>query len=258
MTTRRKPRNRSRVRRDMSHHLASKDRAMRRLRANLPASQAASDRNYQAAPARDDRCRSAGLFGRQPDLRRGPGPLSPPLRGKAAGRRARRAVGTRQAGSRRFREKGASTVQASAVALLERNLTFGERVADKVATFGGSWTLHPHLPRHPGRLDGAQRRQPFIAAFRPLSFHPAQPRPLLHRGPAGAGHHDEPAPPGGKGPAALGKRLQDQPARPSSKSGSCTRRSTTRWPTSGSGWRKCSRSRSNCWSGMRVCGRRID
>jgi uncharacterized membrane protein len=38
-------------------------------------------------------------------------------------------------------EKGASTVQTSASDLLERNPTFGERVADKVATFGGSWTF---------------------------------------------------------------------------------------------------------------------
>jgi uncharacterized membrane protein len=38
-------------------------------------------------------------------------------------------------------EKGASTVQTSASNLLERNPTFGERVADKVATFGGSWTF---------------------------------------------------------------------------------------------------------------------
>ena len=38
-------------------------------------------------------------------------------------------------------EKGASTVQTSATDLLERNPTFGERIADKVATFGGSWTF---------------------------------------------------------------------------------------------------------------------
>ncbi|MGK6311905.1 DUF1003 domain-containing protein [Neorhizobium sp. DT-125] len=38
-------------------------------------------------------------------------------------------------------EKGASTVQSSAANLLDRNATFGERVADKVASFGGSWTF---------------------------------------------------------------------------------------------------------------------
>lgn len=37
-------------------------------------------------------------------------------------------------------EKGASTVQAGAV-IFDRNLTFGERIADKVASFGGSWTF---------------------------------------------------------------------------------------------------------------------
>lgn len=38
-------------------------------------------------------------------------------------------------------EKGASTVQTSAANALERKSTFGERVADKVAVFGGSWTF---------------------------------------------------------------------------------------------------------------------
>ncbi|MFB9947361.1 DUF1003 domain-containing protein [Rhizobium puerariae] len=38
-------------------------------------------------------------------------------------------------------EKGVSTVQASAVAMRDSGPTFGERVADKVASFGGSWTF---------------------------------------------------------------------------------------------------------------------
>jgi len=38
-------------------------------------------------------------------------------------------------------ERGASTVQASAATMLERKPTFGERVADKVASFGSSWTF---------------------------------------------------------------------------------------------------------------------
>jgi len=38
-------------------------------------------------------------------------------------------------------EKGALTVQNSAANIMEHNPTFGERVADKVATFGGSWTF---------------------------------------------------------------------------------------------------------------------
>ncbi|WP_117191887.1 DUF1003 domain-containing protein [Rhizobium terrae] len=38
-------------------------------------------------------------------------------------------------------EKGASTVQTSAANMLDRNPTFGERVADHVASFGGSWTF---------------------------------------------------------------------------------------------------------------------
>lgn len=38
-------------------------------------------------------------------------------------------------------EKGASTVQAVAANKLDRKPTLGERVADKVASFGGSWTF---------------------------------------------------------------------------------------------------------------------
>ena len=37
-------------------------------------------------------------------------------------------------------EKGASTVQAGAT-IFDRDITFGERVADHVASFGGSWTF---------------------------------------------------------------------------------------------------------------------
>jgi uncharacterized membrane protein len=38
-------------------------------------------------------------------------------------------------------EKGTLTVQASAEIVADRRPTFGERVADKVASFGGSWTF---------------------------------------------------------------------------------------------------------------------
>jgi uncharacterized membrane protein len=38
-------------------------------------------------------------------------------------------------------ETGTLTVQASAGTLLEGNPRFGERIADKVASFGGSWTF---------------------------------------------------------------------------------------------------------------------
>jgi uncharacterized membrane protein len=38
-------------------------------------------------------------------------------------------------------EKGSLTVQTSAADVVDRKLSFGERVADKVASFGGSWTF---------------------------------------------------------------------------------------------------------------------
>jgi uncharacterized membrane protein len=38
-------------------------------------------------------------------------------------------------------EKGTLTVQASADSVMENRASFGERVADKVASFGGSWTF---------------------------------------------------------------------------------------------------------------------
>ena len=46
----------------------------------------------------------------------------------------------------------------------EKELTFGERLSDRIASFGGSWTLHHHLRRGALRLDRDQRRRPRRAA----------------------------------------------------------------------------------------------
>ena len=80
--------------------------------------------------------------------------------------------------------------------LIEEKYTFGERIADKVASFGGSWTfiivfgivlVDLRLPSTfccEGKVVGS------------LSLHPAQPLPLHAGRHPGAGDHDESEPPG--------------------------------------------------------------
>ena len=41
--------------------------------------------------------------------------------------------------------------------MIEEKMTFGERIADGVARFGGSWTLHHHVQRVAGGLHRDQR-----------------------------------------------------------------------------------------------------
>jgi CRP/FNR family cyclic AMP-dependent transcriptional regulator len=61
--------------------------------------------------------------------------------------------------------------------MIDEAETFGERVADGVARFGGSWN--------------------FI-----ITFHPAESLPVDAGGDPGSGDHDEPEPPGHEGPPA--------------------------------------------------------
>ena len=89
--------------------------------------------------------------------------------------------------------------------------TFGERLSDHLASFGGSWTfiiiffvmLIAWMAFNAVLIE--QER------FRPLSLHPAQSGAVVPRGHSGADHHDEPEAAGGEGPAAVGERLPGQP-----------------------------------------------
>ena len=92
----------------------------------------------------------------------------------------------------------------------QQKLSFGERLADRIADFGGSWTfilLFGGLILVWVLVNTCS----CCAAVRSLPVHPAQPGAVLPRRGAGAGHHDEPEPPGGERPAALGERLPGQP-----------------------------------------------
>jgi CRP-like cAMP-binding protein len=85
--------------------------------------------------------------------------------------------------------------------VIEKEATFGERVSDSVARFGGSWvfiitflilsTIYIAI-------------NIFSAAVRlgSLSVHSSQSFPFDARGHSGSGDHDEPEPPGHERPAA--------------------------------------------------------
>jgi hypothetical protein len=85
----------------------------------------------------------------------------------------------------------------------DSQMTLGQRVADRVAGFGGSWTFIPSFGTvlvgwipltsagSPSHLRGS------APAVRSVSLHPAQPRALVPGRIAGAGDHDEPEPAGG-------------------------------------------------------------
>ena len=88
--------------------------------------------------------------------------------------------------------------------------TFGERLSDHLASFGGSWTfiiiffviLVIWMAFNAVIIE--QDR------FDPYPLHPAQPRPVVSGRHSGADHHDEPEASGGEGPPAVGERLPGQ------------------------------------------------
>ena len=106
--------------------------------------------------------------------------------------------------------------------------TFGERMSDRLASFGGSWTFIGAVLRDPAcsgwPSTSRWSRKPSsiripsscsIWCCRARAAHP------------GADHHDEPEAAGGEGSPAVGERLSGRTSRPSSRSATCTRRSIT-------------------------------
>ena len=73
----------------------------------------------------------------------------------------------------------------------DQQLTFGQRTADKVATFGGSWTFIGLFLLFM-LVDGHQYRN--RREVRSVPVHPAQPDPVVPRGTSGTRDHDEPKP----------------------------------------------------------------
>ncbi len=96
--------------------------------------------------------------------------------------------------------------------LIETEATFGERIADAVARFGGSWafiiSFLAVLVVYASINIGLRQ-----VGLGSLSLHPAE-FVSFHAGRySGAGDHDEPEPPGHQGPAAWRAGLRCQPAR---------------------------------------------
>ena len=85
--------------------------------------------------------------------------------------------------------------------VIEEESTLGERIADSVARFGGSWAFIISFLACAGRL---QRRQCSAGAtgLGSISVHPAQSVSVNAGRASGAGDHDEPEPAGHERPAA--------------------------------------------------------
>src|SRR6266446_1786312 len=81
--------------------------------------------------------------------------------------------------------------------------TLGDRLADRVASFGGSWTFSPVSCRA-DRLDRFQQRRPSMAGRTIRSLPLYLPQPLsFHAGrAAGSDHLDVPEPPGSARPSS--------------------------------------------------------
>ena len=85
--------------------------------------------------------------------------------------------------------------------MIESEATAGEKIADAVASFGGSWTFIISFLADPRGLHGRQHRAAGVC-LGSVSVHPAQFVSLDARRIAGAGDHDEPEPAGHEGSPA--------------------------------------------------------
>jgi hypothetical protein len=93
---------------------------------------------------------------------------------------------------------------------LDGRLIFDEQMANRVARFGGSWPLILVFVGVLGGMDRHERSGPAAAALRSLTLYPPQLDAVLRRHPAGANHHDEPAPAGNPEPPAGRNRISHQ------------------------------------------------
>ena len=96
--------------------------------------------------------------------------------------------------------------------IIEKEMTTGERIADVVAGFGGSWTFIITFAVDPDDLHAGQHH-PRRQSVGSLPVYPAQPVSVHARGHPGSGHHDEPEPAGHQRPAARRTRLRRQSSR---------------------------------------------
>ncbi len=140
--------------------------------------------------------------------------------------------------------------------VIEEEATFGERIADSVARFGGSWTFIITF----GVVLVVYTSLNVISrasAVGPLSLHPAEPVSLDARGHTGAGHHDEPEPPGHQRPSAQRTGFRSQPPRGFGHSRACRVRSIC-WATRLAMWKICCvRKTPRLQPAMRFCFERL-
>ena len=85
----------------------------------------------------------------------------------------------------------------------ESSLTLGERLADRLADFGGSWTFISIFMTVLIIWMAINTWILLTRPFRSLSLHPSQPRSLLSGGDSGTGYFDEPESPRGQGPPSV-------------------------------------------------------
>ena len=130
----------------------------------------------------------------------------------AAPRHGRRATCRRASGGCLSGWRSGSRSRATSTASSRQQLTFGERLADRVAEIGGSWSfiigfgvfIVVWVLVNSALLAG------FGGGFRSLSLHLPEPDPFASRRHPGAGHHDVAEPSGGEGPARRGARLRGE------------------------------------------------
>ena len=133
--------------------------------------------------------------------------------------------------------------RASGSRPLDDRLTFGDQMANRVARFGGSWPLILVFVGVLGGMDRHERSGPAAAALRSLTIYPPQLDAVLRRHPAGANHHDEPAPAGNQEPPAGQSRYRIN-LKAELEIRQLHERSTISLPVNGSAWSRCSRSES--------------
>ena len=75
---------------------------------------------------------------------------------------------------------------------IEGKFTLGQRMADKIASFGGSWSFIANILRLYFDLDVDQHMDAGNKALRPLSFYTAELDSLLYCSNTGSNNHDEP------------------------------------------------------------------
>jgi len=85
----------------------------------------------------------------------------------------------------------------------DQKLTFGERLADRIADFGGSWKFIVIFVGVLLLWVAANSVIPYLETIRPISIHPSQPSPFGPCCYTSSHYYDESKPPGGEGSISI-------------------------------------------------------